>query len=133
MRRLGTAQALRAILVPKPAPWVDGLLLSALALACGTELPNTPGRPDRGGRKRKVCQASGLVNAVLRRFLRERQALMAEIESDPVAHFNHPQTGGSADSGTIGLSNGKRICRPTGEAARWRGRVMRAAPHPRPT
>ena len=93
LRRLGTAQALRAILVPKkPAPWVDGLLLSALALACGTEYSeHTLVDQTVEAAKRKARQASGLVNAVMRRFLRERQALMAEIESDPVAHFNHPQ------------------------------------------
>lgn len=92
LRRLGTAQALRALLVPKkPAPWVDGLLLSALALACGTEYTeHTLVDQTVEAAKRRAKPAAGLVNAVLRRFLRERQALMTEIETDPVAHFNHP-------------------------------------------
>ena len=92
MRRLGTAQALRTRLVPKaPQPWVDALLLSALSLACGTEY-NAHTLVDQAveAAKRRAKPASGLVNAVLRRFLREEAALLAELEDDPVAHFNHP-------------------------------------------
>lgn len=92
LRRLGTAQALRAQLVPKkPAPWVDGLLLSALALACGTEYTeHTLVDQTVEAAKRKAKPASGLVNAVLRRFLRERADLMAKLKSDPIAQHNHP-------------------------------------------
>lgn len=92
MRRLGTAQALRTRLVPKaPQPWVDALLLSALSLACGTEY-NAHTLVDQAveAAKRRAKPASGLVNAVLRRFLREEAALMASLEDNPVAHFNHP-------------------------------------------
>jgi len=35
--------------------------------------------------------AKGLVNALLRRFLRERDALLREVESDPVARWSHPR------------------------------------------
>jgi 16S rRNA (cytosine967-C5)-methyltransferase len=92
LRRLGSAQALRQHLVPKsPQPWVDALLLSALALACGTEY-NAHTLVDQAveAAKRRAKPASGLVNAVLRRFLREREALLDDIEADPVASFNHP-------------------------------------------
>ena len=92
MRRLGTAQALRTRLVPKaPQPWVDALLLSALALACGSEY-NAHTLVDQAveAAKRRAKPASGLVNAVLRRFLREQGELLAELDEDPVAHFNHP-------------------------------------------
>ena len=92
MRRMGTAQALRARLVPKvPQPWVDALLLSALALACGSEY-NAHTLVDQAveAAKRRAKPASGLVNAVLRRFLREQADLLAELDDDPVAHFNHP-------------------------------------------
>ncbi len=92
MRRLGTAQALRTRLVPKaPQPWVDALLLSALSLACGTEY-NAHTLVDQAveAAKRRAKPASGLVNAVLRRFLREEAALLASLEDNPVAHFNHP-------------------------------------------
>ena len=92
MRRLGTAQALRTRLVPKaPQPWVDALLLSALSLACGTEY-NAHTLVDQAveAAKRRAKPASGLVNAVLRRFLREESELLAALDNDPVAHFNHP-------------------------------------------
>ena len=92
MRRLGTAQALRTRLVPKaPQPWVDALLLSALSLACGTEY-NAHTLVDQAveAAKRRAKPASGLVNAVLRRLLREEAALLASLEDNPVAHFNHP-------------------------------------------
>ncbi|MDO9236563.1 MAG: 16S rRNA (cytosine(967)-C(5))-methyltransferase RsmB [Aquabacterium sp.] len=92
LRRLGTAQALRQHLVPKtPAPWVDALLLSALALACGTEYDaHTLVDQAVEAAKRRAKPASGLVNAVLRRFLREQAPLMDAIASDPAAQFNHP-------------------------------------------
>jgi 16S rRNA (cytosine967-C5)-methyltransferase len=35
--------------------------------------------------------AKGLVNALLRRFLRERDALLAAVVADPVARYSHPQ------------------------------------------
>ncbi|MBP7132409.1 MAG: 16S rRNA (cytosine(967)-C(5))-methyltransferase RsmB [Aquabacterium sp.] len=92
LRRLGTAQALRARLVPKaPQPWVDALLLSALALACGTEY-NAHTLVDQAveAAKRRTKPASGLVNAVLRRFLREQATLLDDLQDDLVAHFNHP-------------------------------------------
>lgn len=92
LRRLGTAQALRQHLVPKtPQAWVDALLLSTLALACGTEY-NAHTLVDQAveAAKRKARPASGLINAVLRRFLRERDELLAHIDADPVASFNHP-------------------------------------------
>jgi 16S rRNA (cytosine967-C5)-methyltransferase len=95
LRQLGCAQALRAQLAPKtPAPPVDALLLVALALLL-------PGEDARYTEHTLVDQAvaaahqrpgrSGpFVNAVLRRFLREREALMALVLQDPVARFNHP-------------------------------------------
>lgn len=92
LRRLGTALALRKALVPKaPAAWVDGLLLSALALACGDKYArHTLVDQAVDACKRRARPASGLVNAVLRRFLREEVTLMAALEDDDVAHFNHP-------------------------------------------
>ncbi|TAK97964.1 MAG: 16S rRNA (cytosine(967)-C(5))-methyltransferase RsmB [Aquabacterium sp.] len=92
LRRLGTAEALRKKLVPKaPQAWVDALLLSSLALACGTEY-NEHTLVDQAveAAKRRARQASGMVNAVLRRFLRERGDLLASIDQDLVASFNHP-------------------------------------------
>lgn len=95
MRRMGLAQALRHKLVPKaPHPWVDALLISALALIDeGSYDDHTlvDQAVNACKQNRKVGQAaSGLVNAVLRRFLRERAELMASLANDDVARHNHP-------------------------------------------
>ncbi|HEX6019707.1 MAG TPA: 16S rRNA (cytosine(967)-C(5))-methyltransferase RsmB [Burkholderiaceae bacterium] len=96
MRRLGTALALRARLAPRvPPPPVDALLLSALALL----LPNDGGAayPDHTlvdqavtAARHRTPAAAGFVNAVLRRFVRERRALLEVVLHDSVAAFNHP-------------------------------------------
>ncbi len=95
MRRMGLAQALRHKLVPKaPHPWVDALLISALALIDeGSYDDHTlvDQAVNACKKNRQVGQAaSGLVNAVLRRFLRERAELMASLTNDEVACHNHP-------------------------------------------
>ena len=95
MRRMGLAQALRHQLVPKaPHPWVDALLISALALIDeGSYDDHTlvDQAVNACKKNRKVGQAaSGLVNAVLRRFLRERTELIASLADDEVARHNHP-------------------------------------------
>jgi 16S rRNA (cytosine967-C5)-methyltransferase len=92
LRWLGGAQAVRAELVPKaPPPAVDALLLTSLALLW-------PGSGTPYAEHTLVDQAvaaakqrGGFVNAVLRRFLREREALLAALRDDPVARFNHPR------------------------------------------
>lgn len=38
-----------------------------------------------------LARARGLVNAVLRRFLREREAIWQRVSPDPVARFSHPE------------------------------------------
>jgi 16S rRNA (cytosine967-C5)-methyltransferase len=97
MRRLGTAQALRERLAPRapPAP-LEALLLSALALL----LPRDDGSLPYGehtlvdqavqAAHRRVPGATGFVNAVLRRLLRERGALLEAVRHQGVAAFNHP-------------------------------------------
>ena len=100
LRGLGGALAVRAQLAPKPpAAPVDALLLSALALLWPSADALHPDRPyadhtlvDQAvtaARQRNAPSAS-FVNAVLRRFLRERAALVAAAEQDPAAAFNHP-------------------------------------------
>lgn len=42
-------------------------------------------------RRLRAPRATALVNAVLRRFLREREALRAKVADDPVARYAHPQ------------------------------------------
>jgi 16S rRNA (cytosine967-C5)-methyltransferase len=98
MRNLGAVQAVRERLAAKaPAPAVDALLLSTLSLLW----PETGGAPEYAphtvvdqaveAAKRRHRQSANFVNAVLRRFLREREALVAAVQSDPVARHNHPR------------------------------------------
>ncbi len=95
LRWLGSAQALRALLAPKaPPPAVDALLLTALALLWPqAEAPYTEHTlVDQAvdAARQRAKQSAGFINAVLRRFLRERDALVAAALRDPVARFNHP-------------------------------------------
>ena len=98
LRWLGRAEALRRQLARRtPPPAADALLCSALALAWQPELaPYEPftlvdqaveaAKRDGGMR----AQAS-FINACLRRFLREREALVAATEREPVSQWNHPR------------------------------------------
>ena len=94
LRWLGAAQVLRGLLVPKaPAPAVDALLLTALALLWPqAESPYTEHTlVDQAvdAARRRARQSAAFVNAVLRRFLRERDTLVAAALQDPLARFNH--------------------------------------------
>jgi len=97
LRQLGTATALRAQLAPKtPPPALDALLLTALALLLPDEAGSTPyaehtlvDQAVQAVRAREG-RAAGFVNAVLRRLLRERAALLAAVAADPAARYNHP-------------------------------------------
>ena len=112
MRRLGMASALREALVPrKPAnPLLDALLKVALALldtAVTAADPAAAGRPGRevpvytphtvvdqavraAGSHKKLKPFKGLVNGVLRRYLRERPVILAQALQSPEARYNHP-------------------------------------------
>jgi 16S rRNA (cytosine967-C5)-methyltransferase len=97
LRSLGRAQALRRKLVSRtPPPAADALLCTALALSWQPESapyePFTLVNQAVEAAKRNVAtraQAS-FINACLRRLLREREALVAATDSDPVARWNHP-------------------------------------------
>jgi 16S rRNA (cytosine967-C5)-methyltransferase len=95
LRWLGAAEVVRRRLAPKtPPPAVDSLLLTALALLW------PPGDPPYAehtlvdqavaAATRRAPRSAGFVNAVLRRFGRERDAIVAEALRDPLARFNHP-------------------------------------------
>ncbi len=98
LRRLGGASAVRALLASKaPPPAVEALLLSAIALLW----PPAPGEraayPDHTlvdqavhAAHQRTPAAVGFINAVLRRFVREREALVAAAERQPEGAFNHP-------------------------------------------
>ena len=113
MRRLGRATALRAILVPrKPAnALLDALLKVSLALldtAAEAADPPAGWNPGRevpiyaahtvvdqavraASRHKKLAPFKGLVNGVLRRYLRERPSILAQALASLEAKFNHPQ------------------------------------------
>ncbi len=96
LRWLGGAQQLRTICVPKtPPPNVDALLVSALALLwpTGEDAPY----PDHtlvdqavAAARHRTPAAAGFINAVLRRFIREREALVAQAMHAPEAAWGHP-------------------------------------------
>jgi 16S rRNA (cytosine967-C5)-methyltransferase len=95
LRLLGSAEAVRSVLAPKtPPPKVDSLLLSALALLWPMEAPpyadHTVVDQAVSAATQRVPASARFVNAVLRRFLRERDALVANAQRDPQAAFNHP-------------------------------------------
>ena len=98
MRQLGRAMALRERLASKaPPPAADALLCTALALSWqGDDAPypvhTLVNQAVEAARQQRQTQAqSGFINGCLRRFLREREALVAETDSDPQARWNHPR------------------------------------------
>lgn len=98
LRELGRAEALRRQLAKRPPPpEADALLLTALALAWrGEAAPYTPftlvdQTVEAAKRSAGMRAQQAFLNACLRRFLREREALVAATEADPVARWNHPR------------------------------------------
>lgn len=96
LRRLGQAQAAREVLVPKAPPKaVDALLLSALALLWPDDqapyADHTLVDQAVDAARQRFPASAGFINAVLRRFLRERAALLEAAQRTPSARHNHPQ------------------------------------------
>ena len=96
-RNLGRAEALRKLLANRlPPPAADALLCVALALAWNDEeapydmftLVNQT--VEAAKRSATTQPQANFLNACLRRFLRERDALVASTDADPVAVWNHP-------------------------------------------
>jgi 16S rRNA (cytosine967-C5)-methyltransferase len=95
LRRLGGAEAARQQLAPKaPPPRVDALLLVALALLWPDPEPayadHTLVDQAVHAAKLRAPASAAFINAVLRRFLRERDALVTAAERSPLGAFNHP-------------------------------------------
>lgn len=95
LRQLGAAsQALRALAPKPPPPRVDALLCVALALLWPSErpayAPYTLVDQAVAAVRRRTPAAAAFVNAVLRRFLREREARVAQALQSPQAAWNHP-------------------------------------------
>ena len=95
LRRLGAAAEVRRQLAPKvPPPAVDALLCCALALLWPQPAPPYPDHTlvDQAvtAARKRTPAAANFINAVLRRFVRERAALVAAAEHQPEAAYNHP-------------------------------------------
>ncbi len=97
MRRWGTACALLEVLADKPPspPRLHALLCSALALLSDDPPPYSAHTlvsqaVDACAADKELARAKGLVNAVLRRFLRERDFLMKSVMHDDAARLNYP-------------------------------------------
>ena len=97
LRQLGRAHALRSQLAKRaPPPLADALLCTALALAWrDDEAPYEPhtlvNQAVEAAKKTKSLQAqANFLNACLRRFLRERDALVQMTDGDLQAVWNHP-------------------------------------------
>ncbi|MDD2545264.1 MAG: 16S rRNA (cytosine(967)-C(5))-methyltransferase RsmB [Burkholderiaceae bacterium] len=97
LRTLGRAQALRQQLVARtPPPAADALLCAALALSWRED--DAPYEPftlvnqavEAAKRSPAIRGQAAFINACLRRFLRERDALVAATDSDLLARWNHP-------------------------------------------
>lgn len=97
LRNLGRAEALRRQLAKRPPPaQADALLCTALALCWrADEAPYEPftlvNQAVEAAKRDAATRAqASFINACLRRFLRESDALVGATDGDPVARWNHP-------------------------------------------
>lgn len=97
LRQLGRAQAQRVQLARRaPPPPADALLSTALALCWDpAQAPYEPftlvnQAVEAAKRDRATAGQANFINACLRRFLREREALVAATDTQPLAQWNHP-------------------------------------------
>ena len=98
LRWLGRAEALRQQLAKRPPPpEADALLCVVLALIWREEdAPYTPHTlvdqaVEAAKRSEATTHQASFINGCLRRFLRERDALVAKTDANPQAVWNHPQ------------------------------------------
>ncbi|MBG9389314.1 16S rRNA (cytosine(967)-C(5))-methyltransferase RsmB [Caenimonas aquaedulcis] len=98
LRQLGRASALRQLLAKRPPPpAADALLCTALALCWREEdapyevftLVDQAVEAAKRGAETKA--QANFINACLRRFLRERDALVKATDANPEAKWNHPR------------------------------------------
>ena len=98
LRWLGRAEALRQQLARRPPPpEADALLCVALALAWNEkEAPYSTfvlvdQAVEAAKRSEATTHQASFINGCLRRFLRERDELVAKTDANPQAIWNHPQ------------------------------------------
>jgi 16S rRNA (cytosine967-C5)-methyltransferase len=96
LRYLGRAEALRSQLARRtPAAAADALLCTALALCWRDEdapyavFTLVDQAVEAAKRDSAMRGQANFINACLRRFLREREALIAATDADSVARWNH--------------------------------------------
>ncbi|MCZ4316837.1 16S rRNA (cytosine(967)-C(5))-methyltransferase RsmB [Comamonadaceae bacterium G21597-S1] len=96
-RSLARADNLRRLLAHRaPPPQADALLCVVLALAWNESQAPYPSftlvdQAVEAAKRHTATRAqAGFINGCLRRFLREREALVARSGQDPVARWNHP-------------------------------------------
>ena len=97
LRSLGRAQALRQLLVSRnPPPQADALLCTALALSWSDqdapyEVFTLVNQTVEAAKRDPATRGqAGFLNGCLRRFLRERDALVAGTDAQAQARWNHP-------------------------------------------
>ena len=97
LRSLARAEHLRRQLATRaPPPQADALLCVVLALGwreqgmAYTAFTLVNQAVEAAKRAPETRAQAGFINACLRRFLRERDALVARSDTDPVARWNHP-------------------------------------------
>jgi 16S rRNA (cytosine967-C5)-methyltransferase len=94
LRFLGELRALVRLLADQPLadPSVEALLWVALYQLAHTSAPPhaVVDSAVRATARVRRSSARGLVNAVLRQFLRRRDSLLASVERDPEARFSYP-------------------------------------------
>lgn len=98
LRQAGRAETLRRHMAPRtPPPAADALLCTALAL-CWDPL-QSPYEPftlvnqtvEAAKHDPATRAQASFINGCLRRFLRERDALVAATDGEPLARWNHPR------------------------------------------
>lgn len=98
MRQLGRTDALIGLMASKPPspPELHGLLCCALALLVDKEEASYDSftvvdqAVTAAAADASLAHAKGMVNAVLRRFLREHDALLQQALKQPAAQWNYP-------------------------------------------
>lgn len=98
LRWLGLARALRRQLAPRtPPPATEALLCTALTLLAPDGALPYPAftlvdqTVEAAKRDRALRAQAAFINGCLRRFLRDRAALLQALGADPVARWNHPR------------------------------------------